>query len=324
MKKLYFITNLHSGKSTMRGKIASVLNIFTSAGYEVTVRPTQGRRDATAAAEYACLSGGYDLIVCAGGDGTLNEVVQGLMYSGCPVPVGYIPCGSTNDFGKSLKIPSDIEEAAKLITTGHFYHCDIGLFNSRNFLYVAAFGAFIETVYDTPQNVKNVIGHLAYVLHALTLIPSIRAYHVKIEFDGETIEDDFLFGMVSNTASVAGMLKLRNFRLDDGEFEVMLIRKPAHVIQLSKVITQILDINEEIDEKYVKYFRAKHIRFVSNEEIEWTLDGEFGGAFCETEIGICNRAVTFCVGGDASYNDDETRELFQLEQKEASVNEKEE
>ncbi|MBR6107524.1 MAG: YegS/Rv2252/BmrU family lipid kinase [Oscillospiraceae bacterium] len=324
MKKLYFITNLHSGKSTMRGKLAAVLNIFTSAGYEVTVRPTQGRLDATAAAEYACLSGMFDLIVCAGGDGTLNEVVQGLMYSRCPVPLGYIPCGSTNDFGRSMKIPSDIEEAARLITTGHSFQCDIGLFNSRNFLYVAAFGAFIETVYDTSQKVKNVIGHLAYLLHALTLIPSIRAYHVKVEYDGEVLEDDFLFGMVSNTASVAGMLKLRNFRLDDGMFEVMLIRKPAHVIQLSTIAAQILDINEEIDTKYVKYFRAKHIRFVSNEEIEWTLDGEFGGAFCETEIGICSRAVTFCVGGDASYNDEEAQKLFQLEQKEASASEKEE
>jgi YegS/Rv2252/BmrU family lipid kinase len=305
MKKMYFITNLHSGKSTMRSKLPAVLNIFTSAGYEVTVRPTQGRRDATAAAEYACLSGKYDLIVCSGGDGTLNEVVQGLMYSRCPIPVGYIPCGSTNDFGRSLHISGDIEEAARQITQGHPFHSDIGLFNSRNFLYVAAFGAFIESVYDTPQNVKNVIGHLAYILHAMTLIPSIHAYHMKVEFDGNVVEDDYLFGMVSNTASVAGMLKLKNFRLDDGEFEVMLIRKPTNVIQLSKIIAQILDINEEIDKKYVKYFRAKHVRFISNEEVEWTLDGEFGGAFCETEIGICNRAVTFWLGGDAPCNEAE-------------------
>ncbi|MBR3268183.1 MAG: YegS/Rv2252/BmrU family lipid kinase [Oscillospiraceae bacterium] len=318
MKKMYFITNLHSGKSAMRSKLPAVLNIFTAAGYQVTVRPTQGRRDATAAAEFACLSGEYDLIVCSGGDGTLNEVVQGLMYSRNPVPVGYIPCGSTNDFGRSLNIPGDIEAAAKQITEGHPYHCDIGLFNNRNFLYVAAFGAFIETVYDTPQNVKNVIGHLAYVLHAMTLIPSIHAYHMKVEFDGNTVEDDFLYGMVSNTASVAGMLKLKNFRLDDGMFEVMLIRKPSNVIQLSKIIAQILDINEEIDKKYVKYFRAKKIHFVSNEEVEWTLDGEFGGAFCETEIGICNRAVTFWVGSDAPHNDTEQQELLLPEESEAS------
>ncbi len=313
MKKMYFITNLHSGKSTMRSKLPAVLNIFTSAGYEVTVRPTQGRRDATAAAEYACLSGKYDLIVCSGGDGTLNEVVQGLMYSGCPIPVGYIPCGSTNDFGRSLRIPGDIEEAARQITQGHAFRCDIGLFNSRHFLYVAAFGAFIETVYDTPQNVKNVIGHLAYILHAMTLIPSIHAYHMKVEFDGNVVEDDYLFGMVSNTVSVGGMLKLKNFRLDDGMFEVMLIRKPHDVIQLSKIIAQILDINEEIDKKYVKYFRAKNVRFISNEEAEWTLDGEFGGAFCETEIGICERAVTFWVGSDAPGNDAESEQASGME-----------
>jgi len=324
MKKLYFITNLHSGKNTIRSKLAAVVNIFTSAGYEVTIRPTQGRCDATAAAEYACLSGAYDLIVCSGGDGTLNEVVQGLMYSNCPIPIGYIPCGSTNDFGRSLKIPSDIEEAAKLIVKEHYLKSDIGLFNSKNFLYVAAFGAFTEAVYDTSQNVKNVIGHLAYLLHALTLIPSIRSYHMKIEFDGEVIEDDFLFGMVSNTASVAGMLKLKNFRLDDGEFEVMLIRKPAHMIQMSKILTQLLNIDEEIDQRYVRYFRARKIHIISDDEIQWTLDGEYGGMYCDTEISICNRAVTFCVNDDdARLNDEEIQELFQLECEEASEEEME-
>ncbi len=317
MKKLYFITNLRSGKNAMRGKLASVIDIFTAAGYEVTVRTTQQRRDATAAAEYACLVGGYDLIVCSGGDGTLNEVVQGLMHSQKPLPLGYIPCGSTNDFGRSLKISTDIEEAARQIVNGHPFRCDIGKFNSSNFLYVAAFGAFTESVYETPQNVKNVIGHMAYLLHGLTLIPSIHPLHMKVEYDGKVAEDDYLFGMVSNTASVGGMLKLNNFRLDDGMFEVMLIRKPPNVIQLNKIITQLMDINMDIDEEYVSYFRASRLRFISNEEIPWTLDGEYGGASCDTEIGICNRAVTFWVSDDAPYNDDEIRRLFTLEQEEA-------
>ncbi len=317
MKKMYFITNLRAGKNAIRGKLAAVIDTFTAAGYEVTVRTTQGPKDATAAAEYACLTGDYDLVVCSGGDGTLNEVVQGLMHSRNPLPVGYIPCGSTNDFGRSLKISADIEEAAQQIVTGHPFACDIGSFNSRNFLYVAAFGAFTEAVYETPQNVKNVIGHMAYLLHGLTLIPSIRPLHMKIEYDGKVVEDDYLYGMVTNSASVGGMLKLNNFRLDDGMFEVMLVRKPPNVIQLNKILTQLMDINMDIDEEYVSYFRASHLRFISNAEIPWTLDGEYGGASCDTEIGICSRAVTFWVSDDVPYNDDEIRQLFTQEQKEA-------
>jgi len=316
MKKLYFISNLQSGKSAIRGKLAAVIDKFTAAGYEVTVRTTQGRKDATAAAEYACLTGNYDLIVCSGGDGTLNEVVQGLMHSQCPLPVGYIPCGSTNDFGRSLKISDDIETAVQQIIDGHPFQCDIGTFNKQNFLYVAAFGAFTETVYETKQNVKNVIGHMAYLLHGLTLLPGIRPLHMKIEFDGKTVEDDYLFGMVSNTASVGGMLKLNNFRLDDGTFEVMLIRMPPSVIHLRKIISQLMDINMDIDEKYVSYFRASNLRFISNEEIPWTIDGEYGGASCDTEIGNCHRAVTFWVSDDAPYNNDEMQRLFTRERKE--------
>lgn len=324
MKHLYFITNLRSGKGAMRAKLANVIDLFTAAGFQVTVRTTQGQKDATAAAEYACLTGQYDLIVCSGGDGTLNEVVQGLMHSQNPLPLGYLPCGSTNDFGRSLKISDDMDEAVQQIINGHPFKCDIGVFNQRNFLYVAAFGAFTETVYETPQNVKNVIGHMAYLLHGLTLLPSIRPLHMKIEYDGKVIEDDFLFGMVSNTASVGGMLKLNNFRLDDGTFEVMLIRRPPNVLHLNRIITQLMDINMEIDEEYVSYFRASKLRFISNEEIPWTLDGEYGGASCDTEIGICNRAITFWVSDDAPYNDDEIRMLFTRERKEAPDFEKEE
>ena len=312
MKKLYFITNLKSGKNAIRAKLASVIDIFTAAGYEVTVRTTQARFDATAAAEYACLSRSYDLIVCSGGDGTLNEVVQGLMHSQSPIPVGYIPCGSTNDFGRSLKIPTDIEEAAQQIVDAdcHRYACDIGIFNDRNFLYVAAFGAFTQAVYETPQHVKNAIGHMAYILHGMTLLPTVRPLRMKIEYDGKVIEDDFLYGMVSNTASVAGMLKFKNFRLDDGQFEVMLIRKPSNMIQLQRILTSLLEIDQDVDVDYVLNFRASSLRFISNEEIPWTLDGEYGGMSCDSEIDICKRAVTFCVGDDAPYNDEETQRLF--------------
>lgn len=304
MKRLYFITNLQSGKNAIRGKLAAVIDRFTAAGYEVTVRTTQERMDACAAAEYACLSNRFDLIVCSGGDGTLNETVQGLMHSGRPLPLGYIPCGSTNDFSKSLRFPTEIEEAAAWLLSGRRYQCDVGVFNSRHFLYIAAFGAFTSASYDTPQNMKNFMGHFAYVLRSLALVPSIRPLRVKIEYDGKVIEDDFLYGMVSNTAAVAGMLKLRSFQLDDGKFEVMLIRRPGNVLDLQRILSQLMNLDGEVDSEYVLYFRASALRFISNEEIPWTVDGEYGGVTCDAEISVCKRAVTFCVGEDAPENDE--------------------
>lgn len=312
MKKMYFITNLQSGKSAIRGKLATVIDLFTANGYEVTVRTTQARMDACAAAEYACLSGKFDLIVCSGGDGTLNEVVQGLVHSQSPLPVGYIPCGSTNDFAKGLCIPSDIEDAAAwMMEKPHHFTCDVGTFNSKYFLYVAAFGAFTSTVYETPQNIKNVIGHMAYILHGISKLNTIRPLHMKIEFDGQCVEDDFVYGMVSNTASVAGLLKMKSFMLDDGTFEVMLIRKPSNPVELQRILTSLMNIDEDIDPEYVLYFRTDRIRFFSEEEIPWTLDGEFGGNFAYSEITNLSRAITLCLGDGGPYNTEPDRKSTQ-------------
>lgn len=312
MKKLYFICNLHSGKNAIRGKLAAVLDIFTGAGYEVTIRPTQARMDACSAAEYACLEGRYDLIICSGGDGTLNEVVQGLMHSEKPLPVGYIPCGSTNDFARGLRIPMEIEAAAEWLMNGHPYYCDIGSFNHRYFLYIAAFGAFTATVYETPQNIKNALGHAAYLLNAMSQVPNIRPFHLKIEYDGQVMEDDYLFGMVTNTASVGGILKLRSFMLDDGTFEVMLIRKPARTIDIQRTLMALLNINEDMDRTYVQFFRASHLRFISNEEISWTLDGEYGENTCYAEITNHHRAIPLCIG-DASIHNNDPIDVIQQE-----------
>lgn len=303
MKRIYFISNLMSGKNAIRGKLADIIDTFTANGYEVTVRTTQARMDACAAAEYACLSGHFDMIVCSGGDGTLNEVVQGLVHSQSPLPVGYIPCGSTNDFAKGLCIPNDLCDAASwMMTNPHLFSCDVGAFNSRYFLYVAAFGAFTSTVYETPQNVKNVIGHMAYLLHGISKLNTIRPLHMKIEYDDETIEDDFIYGMVSNTASVAGLLKLKNFMLDDGTFEVILIRKPSNPVELQRIIASLMNIDEDIDTDYVLYFRTDAIRFRSEEEIPWTLDGEYGGTTNDAIVRNLNRAVKFQLGEDGPYN----------------------
>lgn len=287
MKKLYFILNLQSGKATISSKLAVVIDMFTKAGYEVTARPTQERMDACAAAKYAC-GQGFDLIVCSGGDGTLNEVIQGVMRSEKKLPIGYIPAGSTNDFARGVGIPRNIIDAVQWIIDGKKYPCDIGSFNDKFFTYIAAFGAFTEVTYETSQQVKNVLGHVAYVLNGISRLKNIKSYHMKITYDDEIIEDNYIFGMVTNSSSVAGLLSLNDFLLDDGLYEVTLIKTPGNPLDLQRIIHSLLniDIDIDIDTAYIKSFRTSKIRFECDDELQWTIDGEFGGAY--KTVDVCN------------------------------------
>lgn len=285
MKKLYFILNLQSGKATISSKLAVVIDMFTKAGYEVTARPTQERMDACAAAKYAC-GQGFDLIVCSGGDGTLNEVIQGVMRSEKKLPIGYIPAGSTNDFARGVGIPRNIIDAVQWIIDGKKYPCDIGSFNDKFFTYIAAFGAFAEVTYETSQQVKNVLGHVAYVLNGISRLKNIKSYHMKITYDDEIIEDNYIFGMVTNSSSVAGLLSLNNFLLDDGLYEVTLIKTPGNPLDLQRIIHSLLNIDIDIDTAYIKSFRTSKIRFECDDELQWTIDGEFGGAY--KTVDVCN------------------------------------
>lgn len=285
MKKLYFILNLQSGKATISSKLAVVIDMFTKAGYEVTARPTQERMDACAAAKYAC-GQGFDLIVCSGGDGTLNEVIQGVMRSEKKLPIGYIPAGSTNDFARGVGIPRNIIDAVQWIIDGKKYPCDIGSFNDKFFTYIAAFGAFTEVTYETSQQVKNVLGHVAYVLNGISRLKNIKSYHMKITYDDEIIEDNYIFGMVTNSSSVAGLLSLNNFLLDDGLYEVTLIKTPGNPLDLQRIIHSLLNIDIDIDTAYIKSFRTSKIRFECDDEFQWTIDGEFGGAY--KTVDVCN------------------------------------
>lgn len=291
MKKLYFIFNLQSGKATIASKLATAIDMFTKAGYEVTARPTQERMDACAAANYAC-NQGFDLIVCSGGDGTLNETIQGVMKSDNKLPIGYIPAGSTNDFARGVGIPKNIIDAVQWIIDGKPYPCDIGGFNSdKYFTYIAAFGAFTEVTYDTPQQIKNYLGHAAYILNGLTKLSSIRSYHIKISADGDEFEDDFIFGMVTNSSSVAGLLSLNDFLLDDGLYEVTLIKTPGNAFDLQRIIHSLLNIDIDIDTAYIKSFRAAEIRFECDEEIQWTIDGEYGGTLKNVTVKNNKQAI---------------------------------
>ena len=285
MKKLYFILNLQSGKATISSKLAVVIDMFTKAGYEVTARPTQERMDACAAAKYAC-GQGFDLIVCSGGDGTLNEVIQGVMRSEKKLPIGYIPAGSTNDFARGVGIPRNIIDAVQWIIDGKKYPCDIGSFNDKFFTYIAAFGALTEVTYETSQQVKNVLGHVAYVLNGISRLKNIKSYHMKITYDDEIIEDNYIFGMVTNSSSVAGLLSLNDFLLDDGLYEVTLIKTPGNPLDLQRIIHSLLNIDIDIDTAYIKSFRTSKIRFECDDELQWTIDGEFGGAY--KTVDVCN------------------------------------
>ena len=285
MQRMLFVYNPNAGKGLLKPKLSDVIDIFVKAGYEVVVYPTQSYRDGYK--KIRSMSDEFDLVVCSGGDGTLDEVVTGMMKRKNRVPIGYIPTGTTNDFASSLHISKDILSAADTAVHGKPFACDIGTFNQDIFVYVAAFGLFTDVSYQTDQNLKNVFGHAAYVLEGAKRLSNIPSYKIKITHDGEIIEGEFMIGMVTNSKSVAGFRSImgKKVRFDDGEFEVMLIKKPKSAIELQEIITSLLI--ESFNTEYMYMFKTKNITFEAVGEIPWTLDGEFGGQHEFVEI--CNR-----------------------------------
>lgn len=274
-KKLLFVYNPHAGKAQIRSNLLDIIDIFTKAGYTVTARPTQKPGDGKEAVMEQ--SGDYDLVVCSGGDGTLDEVVTGMMMRKDRLPIGYVPAGTTNDFARSLKISGNMITAATDIVNGRDYACDVGIFNDDIFVYIAAFGLFTDVSYETNQQIKNVLGHLAYLLEGVKRISSVPCYHMKITCNEKTLEGDYMFGMITNSRSVGGFSKItgKDVDLNDGLFEVMLIKMPYNMIELNLILTSIL--GRKIHSDYMQCFKTDHIRVEASEEVAWTLDGEFGG-----------------------------------------------
>lgn len=284
MKRMLFIYNPNAGKGLLKAKLSDVLDIMVKAGYELVVYPTQSYKDAYRKVVH--MDHDYDIVVCSGGDGTLDEVVTGMMKRDKEdrIPIGYIPTGTTNDFANSLHISRDIMEAADIAVHGKPFACDVGRFNKDIFVYVAAFGLFTDVPYQTDQKLKNALGHAAYVLEGVKRLSNVPSYHIKITADDKEIEDDFMIGMITNSKSVAGFRSImgKDVKFDDGEFEVMLIKKPKTLIGLQEIITALLI--ESFDTKHMYTFKAKEITLESNEEIPWTLDGEYGGQHEEVHI----------------------------------------
>ena len=302
MKKALFILNPHSGKGQIRNHLLEIVDILVKDGYEVTVYPTQEQGDASRAMRERKKS--YELIVCSGGDGTLDEIVTGMMQTGFKTTIGYIPAGSTNDFANSLRISSTMKKAAETVVNGTVFSCDVGRFNDDVFVYIAAFGLFTEVSYGTRQEMKNMLGHMAYLLEGVKHLQNIKSYHLKVTSvseNGETtvIEDNFVYGMVTNSYSVGGFKSIAGnvfkgkIALDDGLFEVTLIRTPRNPMELNSILAALAIQN--IDTQYMYSFKSGRLVIESEEEIAWTLDGEFGGTHKEVTLTNEKRAMDIMV-----------------------------
>ncbi len=300
-KRMLFIYNPRAGKELIKDSLADVIDIFVKSQYEVVVHPTQGPRDAIETV--ANISENYDLICCCGGDGTLDEVVEGIMHLGRKIPIGYIPAGSTNDFGGSLNLSKDLRTAAETAVMGNDFCCDVGVLNDKYFTYVAAFGIFTDVTYDTPQDMKNTFGYLAYVLEGVKRLPNYRSYYLTIETDDDRYEDDFILGMITNSSSVGGIKGITgtDISLNDGLFEVTLIRRPSNALELNGIIAALLDHKRR--SSYIISLHTRSIRFTSKDMIPWTTDGEFGGCYKETYVKNIKEAFSIRVPqiADESY-----------------------
>lgn len=293
MKKMIFVFNPRSGKEQIRGRLLDILDIFTKYGYDVNVYVTQRPLDAMQVVKRRAR--GKSLVVCSGGDGTLNEAVSGLMRippEKRPV-LGYIPSGSTNDYASSIGISKNMEKAALDAVSGPGFAVDVGKFGEdRYFVYVAAFGAFTEVSYRTTQEAKNLLGHQAYMLEAVKRVTNLKSYRMRFEWDDKVLEDEFIIGMITNTISIGGFKGLvgLDVALDDGEFEVLLVRKPRTPKDIASIASYL--ILREGENDCVFQFRVGRLKVISSEPVDWSLDGEYGGRRTEIVIENLNRAVT--------------------------------
>ena len=294
MKKLLFVFNPLSGKALIKNYLFEIVNTMVKADYDVTIYPTQCAGDAKEKVMQEAEH--YDLVVCSGGDGTLDETVTGIMNCGKRIPLGYIPAGSTNDFATSLGIPKDMVEAAAAAVQGTPFACDVGNFNGDTFVYVAAFGLFTEVSYKTSQEWKNVLGHAAYILEGIKSLHEIPSFLMQVEFNNCCIQDEFIYGMITNSTSVGGFKGMTgsDVELDDGVFEVTLIKKPKNPMELNEIIASLVNLVD--DTNMIYSFKARSVKFTAKQEIPWTLDGEYGGDHREVEIKNLQQANDIVVG----------------------------
>ena len=297
MKRALVILNPQSGTKQANKYFVEILQVFQQGGYDTTVAITQKQGDGTA---FVMDRGkDYELIVAIGGDGTFNEVMDGVLRSGLDVKIGYIPAGSTNDFGSSLGLTKDVVASAQSIVDGSIHHLDVGSFNGRHFSYVASFGAFTQTSYSAPQNLKNTLGHLAYVLEGIKDLPSIKPLKLTVHSEYETYEGEFMFGAICNSTSVAGILTLSEKVVDmtDGKFEVMLIKKPNNVIELNQMLVALATQNLT-NSPMITFFSTSSLEIWADPNMPWTLDGEFQEGCENIKIQNLHGAIKVCLNDE--------------------------
>lgn len=289
MRKLLFLVNPNAGQRRVNKSLTDIIGIFNEGGYEVTVFLTNGPGSGTTIVQERAAD--YDLVVCAGGDGTLNETVTGVLRSGAVCPVGYIPCGSTNDFASTLKLSVDVVQAARDIMMGAPVEYDVGRWGDRYFVYIASFGAFTRVSYTTPQNLKNALGHLAYVLSGIQELPQIRNIPMALELDGQVLDGEYLFGAVSNSTSVGGVFTLDAKQVDlrDGKFEVFLVRMPRDMAELTQCAAALQ--NHTYDCAAITFRSVSRLKVYQDPALLWTLDGERAEGADVVEIENLHRAI---------------------------------
>ena len=290
---LLFIVYPRAGRTRSTAPLFDAVAHFCASGYLVDLRLTQAREDATRLARE--LGGKFDAVVCCGGDGTLNETVTGLMDLPSPPPLGYIPAGSTNDFAASLHLPDQPLEAARVITASGGRPLDVGSFNGRPFIYVASFGAFTRASYSAPQNVKNDLGHLAYILEGVKDLSTLRPYRASVATEEECFDGEFLFGAVTNATSVGGLVKLKEDQvcLDDGLFELLLIPNPKSIADLQGLARSLL--LQDFTGGGVIFRHVHTLTVQTPEDLPWALDGEFDPGGAQVEIHNLHRRLTFLI-----------------------------
>ena len=290
MKSLFLILNPSAGTRQGRRFLPEMISVFNRAGWLCSVYVTEKRGDAVDfTRDHA---GEADLVVVCGGDGTLNEVITGLQLGGHRTPVGYIPCGSTNDFANGLGLPTAPLIACEAIVSGSAHTLDVGLFApGRYFSYTASFGAFTSVSWSTPQNVKNVLGHAAYILEGIRSLADIRPIHMRITADGQQYEDDFIFGAVCNSTSLGGVLKLENSQvhMNDGLFEALFIPFPPDLIILNQILTALR--MHHYEDPSLHFLRAASFIFEGSSDVTWTLDGEAAEGSNRVEIRNIHNAI---------------------------------
>ncbi len=291
MKKVLLIINPNSGRLKNKSMLFDIIEIMDKKGCVVTTRITQKAGDSYVFAKDGALSGMYDCIVCSGGDGTMSETIRGIVESGKDIPLGYIPSGSTNDYAKSMGIPTDMLEASVLSVCGTPREIDVGIIDNTYFDYVASFGAFTSVSYSAPQPLKNMLGHMAYVLAGIKDIAKIKSVKAKVSANSEIIEDDFIFGAITNATSIGGIVKLDDtlVEFNDGLFEVCLVKKPKSPSDFTKLIIGAL--NSDFTSDSFVFLKSDEINFELGKGLDWSLDGEKYSSGKKVKIKVLKSAV---------------------------------